>query len=83
MTTVRLQIPLESLTQAIASLNLEDKYKLLEMLKGQISEAEEELEEHIMGNNPEVSTEVSAFAYQASDYESIEDYIDSRSRQIS
>lgn len=83
MTTVRLQIPLESLTQAIASLNLEDKYKLLEMLKDQISEAEEELEEHIMGNNPEVATGVSASAYQASDYESIEDYIDSRSRQIS
>lgn len=79
MANIRLQIPFESLIQAIAYLNLEDKRKLLEILKDQIAEAED-----VADPDLEVSAEVdNPDAYQAIDYESIEDYIDSRSRQIS
>lgn len=81
MTTIRLLIPFESLTQAITALGLEDKCKLLEMLKDQIAEAEEDI---VVTPDPEVAAETDDLnLYQASDYESIEDYIDSRSRQIS
>ena len=73
---VSIQIPFASLVEAIASLNLEDKHKLQEILEDQIFEAEEELE-----NDPEVLAEVEAArkAYQAGDYQTIQDYIASRS----
>jgi hypothetical protein len=38
---VSIQIPFSSLVEAIASLNLEDKHKLQEILEDQIFEAEE------------------------------------------
>lgn len=50
---VRLQIPFESLVEAIALLDLEDKHKLREISEDQIFEAEEDLE-----NPPEVLAEV-------------------------
>lgn len=79
MTTVRLQVPFESLTQAITALSLEDKCKVLEMLKDQIAEAED-----LVDPDLEIAAAMDDHnTYQASDYESIEDYIDSRSRQIS
>ncbi|NJL23113.1 MAG: hypothetical protein HC895_23485 [Leptolyngbyaceae cyanobacterium SM1_3_5] len=73
---VRLQIPFESLVEAIASLDLKDKHKLREILEDQIFEAEEDLE-----NDPEVLAEVEEArnAYQAGDYQTIQDYIADRS----
>ena len=73
---VSIQIPFASLVEAIASLNLEDKHKLQEILEDQIFEAEEEME-----NDPEVLAEVEAArkAYQAGDYQTIQDYIANRS----
>jgi hypothetical protein len=45
--TVRLQIPFESLVNAIASLGLEEKRKLWQILDEQIAEAEDnDLEEN-------------------------------------
>lgn len=80
MATVRLQIPFESLVEAIASLDLEDKHKLREILEDQIFEAEEDLE-----NDPEVLAEVEEArnAYQAGDYQTIQDYIADRSETSS
>ena len=74
--SVSIQIPFASLVEAIASLNLEDKHKLQEILEDQIFEAEEEME-----NDPEVLAEVEAArkAYQAGDYQTIQDYIANRS----
>ena len=73
---VSIQIPFASLVEAIASLNLEDKHKLQEILEDQIFEAEEGME-----NDPEVLAEVEEArkAYQAGDYQTIQDYIANRS----
>jgi regulator of replication initiation timing len=79
-TIVNLQIPFVSLVEAIASLNLEDKYKLREILEDQLFEAEEEME-----NDPDVLAEVEQARreYQVGDYLTLQDYIASRAENPS
>jgi Zn-dependent M16 (insulinase) family peptidase len=64
---VNLQILFETLVEAIATLDLENKQQLLEILEEQIFDAEEDE----MENSPEVLAEVeeSRKAYQAGDYQ--------------
>jgi hypothetical protein len=50
MTMIRLQITFESLIEAIASLSLEEKHQLLEILEEQVLSAEEDLLEQKVGN---------------------------------
>ncbi|MDJ0573596.1 MAG: hypothetical protein QNJ65_00335 [Xenococcaceae cyanobacterium MO_234.B1] len=71
-TTVNLQIPFESLVQAIQSLSLEDQHKLLEILEDRIFEAEEEWE-----NSPEIIAEVEEARrdYEAGDYVTLDEFI--------
>jgi regulator of replication initiation timing len=79
--TVKLQVSFESLIEAIATLDLENKRHLLEILEDQIFETEEDE----MENRPEVLAEVEEArkAYQAGDYQTIQEYIDSRSHTAS
>ena len=79
--TVKLQISFEALVEAIATLDLENKRQLLEILEDQIFDAKEDE----MENSPEVLAEVeeSRKAYQASDYQTIEEYDASRSQLAS
>lgn len=67
--TVRLQIPFESLVEAIASLDLEEKLQLREILEDQIFETEEQME-----NDPAVLAEVEEARkeYQAGNYQTID-----------
>ncbi len=76
--TVKLQISFEALVEAIATLDLENKQQLLEILEDQIFDAEEDE----MENSPEVLAEVeeSRKAHQAGDYQTIEEYIANRSQ---
>lgn len=73
----KLQIPFESLMDAITSLGLEEKRKLLDLLEDQIAEAEEDLLEQ----DPTVQAEVEEArrAYRAGEYRTIQEYIASRS----
>jgi hypothetical protein len=79
-TTINLKITLETLTEAIYSLSLEQKHELLEILEEQIFEAEEEWE-----NSPEILAEVEEAkqAYQAGDYQTIEEFMASQPSQKS
>ncbi len=74
---VALQIPFQSLMDAISSLGLAEKQQLLEMLEEQIADIEEDLLE----KDPTVLAEIAAArrAYQAGDYQTIQDYIAHRS----
>jgi hypothetical protein len=74
--TVKLQVSFESLVEAIATLDLENKRHLLEILEDKIFETEEDE----MENSPEVLAEVeeSRKAYQTGDYQTIEEYIASQ-----
>lgn len=75
--TVKLQIPFESLVNAIASLGLEEKRRLWQLLDEEIAQAEEDLFEQ----DPTVQAEIQAarVAYQTGDYQNIEEYIANRS----
>jgi hypothetical protein len=79
--TVQLQIPFESLVNAIASLGLEEKRKLWEMLDEQIAEADDNLLEE----DPTIQAEIeeARAAYQAGDYLTLDEYIAQRSRKDS
>ncbi|NCR10219.1 MAG: hypothetical protein GPI95_18775 [Microcystis aeruginosa LG13-11] len=81
MVMVRMQVSLESLIEAITSLNVEGKRKLLEILEDQIFEAEEDS----MENDPQVLAEVEEArkAYQIGDYQTIQEYITNQSEQAS
>jgi hypothetical protein len=70
--TVNLQISLEALVEAIATLALANKRQLLEILEDQIFDAEEDE----MESSPEVLEEVAEArkAYQAGDYQTLEEY---------
>ncbi len=72
-----LQIPFKSLMDAITSLGLEEKRKLLDLLEEQIAEAEEDLLEQ----DPTVQAEVEEArrAYRAGEYQTIQEYIANRS----
>ena len=71
-TTVKLQITLASLVEAIASLELEEKLQLWQLLETEIADAEDLLE-----NDPVVRAEVedARRAYQQGDYQTIDEYI--------
>lgn len=73
MVMVRMQVSLESLIEAIATLDLGVKRKLMEIIEAQIFESEEES----MENDPEVLAEVEEArkAYQIGDYQTIQEYI--------
>jgi hypothetical protein len=75
--TVKLQIPFESLLNAIASLGLEEKQKLWQILDEQIAEAEDRL----FAKDPTVQAEIAEAktAYQAGDYVTLDEYIAQRS----
>jgi len=75
--TVRLQIPFESLVNAVASLGLEEKRRLWQLLDEEIAQAEEDLLEQ----DPTVQAEIqeARVAYQAGNYQTIEEYIANRS----
>ncbi len=81
MVMVRMQVSLESLIEAITSLNVEVKRKLMEILEDQIFEAEED----VMENDPEVLAEVEEArkAYQIGNYQTIQEYITNQSEQAS
>ncbi len=81
MVIVRMQVSLESLIEAITSLNVEVKRKLMEILEDQIFEAEED----VMENDPEVLAEVEEArkAYQIGNYQTIQEYITNQSEQAS
>ncbi|MEA5535498.1 hypothetical protein [Crocosphaera sp. XPORK-15E] len=66
ITTINLTIPLETLTDAILSLDLEQKRQLLEILEQKIFEEEEENYE----DDPETIAELEAVRteYQAGNY---------------
>ena len=71
--TVKLQIPFESLVDAIASLGFEEKRRLWQLLDEEIAQADEDLLEQ----DPTVQAEIqeARVAYQKGDYQTIEDYI--------
>lgn len=81
VTTVSLQIPIESLIAAIDTLELEDRRKLLEILEQKIFEAEKADYEEDTETAAEIKT-VQA-EYEAGDYVTFDEYLASRSEQAS
>lgn len=81
MVMVRMQVSLESLIEAIATLDLGVKRKLMEIIEYLIFESEEKS----MENDPEVLAEVEEArkAYQIGDYQTIQEYITNQSEQAS
>ena len=71
-TTVGLQIPFQSLVDAIASLGVEEKRRLWEILESEIGQIEEDLLE----SDPTVKAEIeeARLAYQTGDYQTIDRY---------
>lgn len=78
---VQLQIPFESLVNAIASLGLEEKRKLWEMLDEQIAE----VDDNLLEEDPAIQAEIeeARVAYQAGNYLTLDEYIAQRSRKDS
>ena len=81
VTTVNLQVPIESLITAIDALKLEDQQKLLEILEQKIFEAEEDSYEE----DAETTAEIEAVEaeYDAGDYVTFDSYLASRSNVAS
>lgn len=77
--TVQVQIPFQFLVDAITSLGLEEKHKILQLLNEEIDQAEEDLFEE----DPTVQAEIqeARIAYQTGDYQTIQDYIASKSEK--
>jgi histidine ammonia-lyase len=75
--TVRLQIPFESLVDAISSLGLEEKRRLWQLLDEEITQ----VEEYLLEEDPSIQAEIqeARSAYQTGDYQTIEEYIANRS----
>ena len=80
MTTVNLQIPIESLIAAIDALELEDQQKLLEILEQKIFEAEEDSYEE----DAETAAEIEAVQaeYEAGEYVTFDSYCQSGTRNL-
>ena len=76
--TVKLQLSLESLVEAITSLNLPEKQQLLEVLEQQLFEAEEETYEDTPATLAEIQ-DVQA-EYEAGDYQTLDEYLASRAK---
>jgi hypothetical protein len=79
--TVKVQISVESLIEAIDSLNLSEQRQILEILEQKIFEAEEELYE----DDAETIAEIQAVRaeYEAGEYQTLDDYLANRSQQLS
>lgn len=79
--TVNVQLSLESLVEAITSLDLPEKQQLLEILEQQIFEIEEESYE----DDPDTMAEIQAIRveYNAGEYQTFDAYQVSRSRPAS
>ncbi|MBE9231651.1 hypothetical protein IQ231_08105 [Cuspidothrix issatschenkoi LEGE 03284] len=82
MTTIKLQIPLESLIEAITSLSLGEKQKILEFLQADLIDEEDD---DLIEENPQIMKEVADArkAYQNGEYQTIQQYIENRKRQTS
>ncbi len=74
--TIKLVIPFDILTDAVAELSLEDKRRLLELLYEQIEQAEEEALEQDPAVRAEIEQALKDF--EAGDYLTIEEYIAQR-----
>lgn len=77
--TVKVQISVESLIEAIDFLELSEQRQILEILEQKIFETEEELYE----DDAETITEIQAVRaeYETGEYQTLEDYLASRSQQ--
>lgn len=75
---VKFQVPFESLIEAITALDSDRKRQILEILEDQLFELEEDLIE----TDPQIIAEVTEAknAYQNGDYQTIQEYIYSRSK---
>lgn len=71
--TVRISIPFESLSEAIAALSVDEKRRLLELLEEELTQAEEEAWEQ----SPEFRAQVQAArdAYADGDYVTLDEYV--------
>lgn len=80
-TKISVEITIESLVAAITSLSLERQRQLLDILEDQVFDAEEDA----MENDPEVIAEVTAarHAYEIGDYQTVQEYVASRSQSAS
>lgn len=74
------QSSLESLVSAISVLTLKDKEKLIDIIEQQIFEEEEENYEE--GAETAAEIEKVKAEYEAGDYVTIDEYIDSRALQV-
>ncbi|XPM52318.1 MAG: hypothetical protein EDM05_000710 [Leptolyngbya sp. IPPAS B-1204] len=79
--TVKVQISFESLIEALSSLSLTEQRQILEILEQKIFEAEEALYE----DDAETIAEIQAVhaEYEAGEYQTLEDYLASRSQPSS
>ena len=70
--SIQLQIPFESLVEAVSNLDSEQKQQLWHILDKEIDRIEDDLEE----SNPQIQSEVVAAkkAYEAGDYVTLEEY---------
>jgi hypothetical protein len=75
--TIKLQITFASLIEAIAALSLSEKQEILQILESQVAEAEEDLMEQESGVLSEISE--ARKAYHDGDYQTIQEYVTSRS----
>lgn len=71
--TVRFNIPFEVLIEAVTSLDVQQQRRLLEVLEDLLFELEEDTLEH----DPQVIAEIEEArnAYNAGDYQTIQEYI--------
>ena len=69
---IKLQIPFESLVEAISSLDMEQKQKIWQILDEEMQMREDYLEE----SNPRIQSEITEAkqAYEAGDYITLEEY---------
>jgi len=76
-TTISLQISLDSLIQAVSSLDLEAKRHLLDIIEQQIFEAEEA--SYIEDSETKTEIESVRLEYQQGDFVTIDDFIQTQS----
>jgi hypothetical protein len=81
ITTINLTILLENLTDAICSLDLEQKHQLLEILEQKIFEEEEETYEDDSETIAEI--EIIRAEYKAGDYVTLDEYLAKNSESSS
>ena len=71
--TIKLQIPFESLVEAISGLDIDQKKQLWEILNEEMANIENDLEE----SNPRIQSEIEEArkAYESGDYITLEEYM--------